>query len=186
MKTIPIAEMEKTAGVEPLEGRRQAKLLIHAEKNEEVARLPPAPNAQRPHKKQNKTKQNKKPTRLKRKSLNHLVKEHQKEHADILIIDAHLCEKLNPNSWPPETLHAGIRTTIPGITSKDNQRGLWLWKRLTSTIQQHPEHTSTPMAQLKTPQETEDVVLTSSAQANLHYLCQHLVGYCAQTTELKS
>ena len=59
--------------------------------------------------------------RLKRKNLNHLVKEQQKEHADILTTDAHLCEKLNPNSWPPETLHAEIRTTIPGITSKENQ-----------------------------------------------------------------
>ena len=33
----------------------------------------------------------------------------------------HTCEKLNPNSWPPETLHAEIRITIPGITSKENQ-----------------------------------------------------------------
>ena len=32
MKTTLVAEMEKTAGVEPLEGRRQAKLFIHAEK----------------------------------------------------------------------------------------------------------------------------------------------------------
>ena len=32
MKTTPIAETEKTGGVEPLEGRRQAKLFIHAEK----------------------------------------------------------------------------------------------------------------------------------------------------------
>ena len=83
IKTTPIAEMEKTAGVEPLEGRRQAKLLIHAEKNEEDARPPPAPKAQRPHK-----------NRSKRKSLNHLVKEQQKEHADILTTDGHLCEKL--------------------------------------------------------------------------------------------
>ena len=59
-------------------------------------------------------------------------------------------------------------------------------KPKSSTIQQHPGHTSTLMAQLKTPQETEDVVLTSSAQAHLHYLYQHLVEYCAQTTELKS
>ena len=58
---------------------------------------------------------------MKRKSLNHLVKEQQKEHADILTTDAHLCEKLNPNSWPPETLHAEIRTTIPGITVRENQ-----------------------------------------------------------------
>ena len=56
-------------------------------------------------------------------SLNHIVKEQQKEHADILTTDAHLCEKVNPNSWPPEILHAEseIRTTIPGITSKENQ-----------------------------------------------------------------
>ena len=64
--------------------------------------------------------------------------------------------------------------------------GLWLRKRLTGTIQQHPWHACTPNAQLKTPQETEDVVLTSRVQANLHSLRQHPVGYCAQTTELKS
>ena len=110
MKTTPIAEMEKTAGVEPLEGRRQTKLLIHAEK---IKRMPDHPLHQ---KLKDLTK-----NRLKRKSLNHPVKEQQKEHADILTTDAHLCEKLNPNSWPPVTLHAEIRTTIPGITTKENQ-----------------------------------------------------------------
>ena len=110
MKTTPIAEMEKTAGVEPLEGRRQAKLLIHAEK---MKRMPDHPLHQ---KLKDPTK-----NRLKWKSLNHLVKEQQKEHADILITNGHLCEKLISNSWPPETLHAEIRTTIPGITTKENQ-----------------------------------------------------------------
>ena len=62
-------------------------------KDQEDARPPPAPKAQRPHKK-----------RLKRKSLNHLIKEQQKEHADILTADAHLCKKLNPNSWWSEIL----------------------------------------------------------------------------------
>ena len=57
---------------------------------------------------------------MKRKSLNQLVKEQQKEHADILTTDAHLCETLNPNNWPPKTLYAEIRT-IPGVTSEDNQ-----------------------------------------------------------------
>ena len=69
--------------------------------------------------KSSKTPQKK--NRLKRKSLNHLVKEQQKEHADILTTDGHLCEKLISNSWPLETLHAEIRTTIPGITTKENQ-----------------------------------------------------------------
>ena len=114
MKTTPVAEMEKTAGVEPLEGRRHAYLLIHAEK---MKRMPDHPLNQ---KLKDPTHKNKK-KRLKRKSLNHLVKEQQKEHADILTTDAHLCEKLNPNSWLPETLYAEIRTTIPGITSKENQ-----------------------------------------------------------------
>ena len=57
MKTTPIAEMEKTAGVEPLEGMRQAKLLIHAEK---MKRMPDHPRHQKlkdPTKKQ-KQKQN--------------------------------------------------------------------------------------------------------------------------------
>ena len=40
MKTTPIAEMEKTARVEPLESRRQAKLLIHADK---MKRMPDHP-----------------------------------------------------------------------------------------------------------------------------------------------
>ena len=31
-KTTPLAEMEYTAGVEPLEDKRQAKFLIHAER----------------------------------------------------------------------------------------------------------------------------------------------------------
>ena len=55
MKTTPIAEMEKTAGVEPLEGRSQAKLLIHAEK---MKRMPDHPLHQKlkdPTKKQKKT-----------------------------------------------------------------------------------------------------------------------------------
>ena len=49
------------------------------------------------------------------------MREGRGEHADTLEADAGLCEKLDPNSWPPKTLHAEIRTTIPGITSKDNQ-----------------------------------------------------------------
>ena len=110
MKTTSIAGMEKTAGVEPLESRIQAKLLIHAEKMKTMPGHPCNKSLKPPQK-----------NRLKRKNLNHPIKEQQKEHADILTADAHLCEKLNPNSWPPETLPAEIRTTIPGITSKENQ-----------------------------------------------------------------
>ena len=52
-----------------------------------------------------------------------------------------------------------LRSGQPSLASPQRKTkmkfwGLWLWKRLTSTIQQHPGHTSTPMAQLKMPQET--------------------------------
>ena len=95
-------------------------------KDEDDTRPLNAPKAQRPHK-----------NRLKRKSRNHLVKEQQKEHADILTTYAHLCEKLNPNSWPPETLHGEIRTTIPGITSKENQSEAVLMALALEEIDKH-------------------------------------------------
>ena len=127
---------------------------------------------------------------MERKSLNHLVKEQQKEHADILTTDAHLCEKLNPNSWPPETLHAEIRTTIPGIISKENQSEAVLRALALEEIDKHYPVTSWTHiytdGSAENTTKTEDVVLTSSVKTNLHSLCQHLVGYCAQTTELKS
>ena len=143
-------------------------------KDEEDARPPPAPKAQRPHKKQIEQEKSQPPSKR-------------------------TCR--HPHNWCTPvwktTQTAGhqkpymLRSGQPFLASLQMKTrvkqfwGLWLWTRLTSTIQQHPGHTSMQMAQLKTSQETEDMVLTSSAQAN-HYLCQHLVGFCPQTTELKS
>ena len=110
MKSTPVAAMEQTAGIEPLESRRQTKILIHAEK---LKRLPDHPLH---NKLQDLTK-----NRLKRKSLNHLVKELQRENADIVTADPKFHERLTPSDWPPETVHAEVRTAIPGITSKEDQ-----------------------------------------------------------------
>ena len=107
MKSTPIAMMEKTAGVEPLESRRQAKLLTHTEK---MKMLPAYPLHNRL---QDLTK-----NRLKRKSSNHLVKQHQKRQTDILTDNPELCERLNPSIWPKKRLLGEIRTNIPGITEK--------------------------------------------------------------------
>ena len=79
------------------------------------ARSPPAPKAQRPHKKKKKKK-----TRLKRKRLNHLVKNSRKNmHTSLQLM--HTCVKTEPKQLATRNLHAEIRTTIPGITSKENQ-----------------------------------------------------------------
>ena len=107
MKSTPMAMMEKTAGVEPLECRRQAKRLIYAE---QMKRLPDHPLHTRL---QDLTK-----NRLKRKRLNHLVKQHRKRQTDILTDNPELCERLNPSTWPPKRFLGEIRTNIPGITEK--------------------------------------------------------------------
>ena len=114
MKSTPIAMMEKTPGAEPLESRRQAKLLTHDEK---MKRLPDHPLHSRL---QDLTK-----NRLKRKSMNHLVKQHQKRQTDILTDNIELCERLNPNTWTQKPLLGEIRTNIPGITVKKTPEYYW-------------------------------------------------------------
>ena len=73
MKTIPITEMEKTAEPVPLEGRREYKALAQSEKPK---RLP----SHTLHTKVDSLTKN----RLKRQSLNHIVKNLQKEMAEVL------------------------------------------------------------------------------------------------------
>ena len=117
--------MEKTAGVEPLESRRQAKLLTHAEK----MRLPDHPLHNRL---QDLTK-----NRLKRKSVNHLVKQHQKRQTDIPTHNPELCERLNPSTWPQKCLLGEIRTIIPGITVKKDQSNIELKTLTMEEIDKH-------------------------------------------------
>ncbi|KAK7108730.1 hypothetical protein V1264_016409 [Littorina saxatilis] len=172
--------MEKTVGVQPLESRQRSKLLAHAEK---MKRLPDHPL----HDKLKSLTKN----RLKRKSLNHLVKaEEQRMQADILTANIELYERLDPTNWLPKTLKAEVRTTIPGITVKEDQSDAVL-KALTmeEIDKRYPAArwtvTSLPTDQLKTPQETEDVAYSSRNQACPQSLCQHPEGDCAPTTRLK-
>ena len=64
--------------------------------------------------------------RLKRKILNHLVKQHQKRQTDILTDNPELCERLDPSTWPQKRLLGEIRTNIPGITVKKDQSNIEL------------------------------------------------------------
>ena len=73
MKTTPTNDMEKTADVEPLEIRRNTKVLLQGEK---MRRLTTHPL----HSRLGEGTKN----RLKRKSLNHLFKELRGPHEDIL------------------------------------------------------------------------------------------------------
>ena len=108
MKTTPISQMEKTATVQPLQDRRNEKLLIQGEK---FKRLQDHPL----HNKLNALTKN----RLKRQSPNHLLKQLQRQNMDIL--QTANSESICPKTWYPETPRFHIRTSIPGITSKQDQ-----------------------------------------------------------------
>ncbi|KAK7108155.1 hypothetical protein V1264_015944 [Littorina saxatilis] len=110
MKTTPITEMEKTASVQPLEARREEKLLIQGEKMKRLESHPLHDKLQALTK-----------NRLKRQSLNHQIKEQQRNNADILTPSPTQCEPLTSTDWTPQRLGAEIRTSIPGVTSKQNQ-----------------------------------------------------------------
>jgi len=109
LKSTPIATMQKTAGVEPLDARRNAKLLTHAEK---VKRMPDHPLHKRL---QDLTK-----NRLKRTSLNHVIKEQQRKHSDIIASRPEECELLT-NANTTCILKADVRTSIPGISTKADE-----------------------------------------------------------------
>ena len=92
MKSTPKATMQKTTGVEPLVSRRNAKLLTHGEN---VKRMSDHPLHKRV---QDLTK-----NRLKRTSLNHVLKEQQMKQSDILASRPEECEKLTHNRTKPKS-----------------------------------------------------------------------------------
>jgi len=127
MKTTPIREMEKTADLEPLEARREYKALAQAEK---AKRLPSHPL----HKKLQSLTKN----RLKRQSLNHVVKSLQKKTKDILEPGG---ETLQPELWVQRNLTPQIRLEVPGLGKKGAQSQA-LQKSLTQEMihERYPQH----------------------------------------------
>jgi len=110
MKTTPIREMEKTADLEPLETRRNYKILVQAEK---AKRMPTHPL----HQKLNKRTKN----RLKRQSLNHLTEKLENICPDVRDVDAANCEKLSTKTWTPRRLSPQINLDVPNLEGKGEQ-----------------------------------------------------------------
>ena len=105
-KTTPVHDMEKTANVEPLVGRRSLKILIQGEK---LGRLPSHPlhtNLAQPTK-----------NHLKRQSLNHQYKELSRTHQDIVDVPVEL---LTDPAWKPDReTDIQMFLSVPGIASKE-------------------------------------------------------------------
>jgi ribonuclease HI len=107
MKTTPIGELEKTADLQPLESRREYKALAQAEKSK---RLPSHPL----HDKLQKQTKN----RLKRRSLNHIVKDLQEEKSNCIATN---CEDLQPTKWTQRRHVPQIRCDVPDLEKKGTQ-----------------------------------------------------------------
>ena len=107
MGTTPFADMEKTTDIEPLENRRNTKILIHSEKMRRLAL----------HSRLSEKTRN----RLKRKNLNHLAKDLREPLSEILWPHNEPREQLAPERWQRLEQTPDIRTTIPGIAVKDAQ-----------------------------------------------------------------
>ena len=114
MKSTPIATMQKTAVVEPLDYRRNAELLTHGEK---VKWMPDHPLHKRPR---DLTK-----NRLKRTSLNHVLIEQQRKQSDILAPRPEECEMLTHNRTPL-VLKAEVKFSIPVISTKSSDSEAFL------------------------------------------------------------
>ena len=115
MKSTPISELEKTAEVQPLEDRRQEKILIQGEKLKRLQSHPLHQKLQAPTK-----------NRLKRQSLNHQVKAQQRKNTDLLQANPAQWEPLSSTDWSPEHLGFETRKTIPGVLSKNDQSDIVL------------------------------------------------------------
>ena len=124
-----IANLQKTAGVEPLDSRRNAKLLTHGEK---VKRMP----YHLLHKRLQDLTKNK----LKRISLNHVLNEQQRKQSDILAPRPEECEMLTHNRTPL-VLKAEVKFSIPGISAKSSDSEASLKNTDTSRVgQKLPSH----------------------------------------------
>lgn len=107
LKTTPVKEMEKTTNVEPLERRRNLKVIIQTEKSKRLTTHPIHKVIGKPTK-----------NRLKRCSLNHQGQKLTKQYADHLQTTRNPAPLVHP-SWKTSTgLKADIQMKVPGINSK--------------------------------------------------------------------
>ena len=142
------------------QGQETSQTSHPCRKDEEDARPPPAPKAQRPHKKQLEKEKSEPPSkrtaeRTCRHPYNWCTPVWKTEPKQLATRNP-TCWDQNNHSWH----HFKGKLKWSSFESSGSGRD---WQALSSSIL----NTHTPMAQLKTPQETEDAVLTSSSQANL-------------------
>ena len=111
--------------------------------------------------------------RLKRTSLNHVLKEQQRKQSDILVPRPEECEMLTHNRTPL-VLKAKVKFSIPGISTKSSDSETSLKTLILAELDKSYPATayirSSPTDQLFMLHEMEDVASTSDSQTSLPLL----------------
>lgn len=112
LKSTPIKVMEKTADIQPLERRRELKVLAQAEKMKRLTTHPLHDKLKHPPQ-----------NRLKRRSINHVTRDLQNQHLHILPVyaDDESVEKIEITDWSSLKQVFQLRKTVPGIELKGMQ-----------------------------------------------------------------
>ncbi|BFY98463.1 hypothetical protein BsWGS_01503 [Bradybaena similaris] len=116
MKSTPIQELERTTKIQPLEERRAERILMQSQKIIRLNTHPLHNKLQIPPK-----------NRLKRSSFNHLTRELQNQHKDILPSEQNEIEPLrNYEQHSSLGENISIHLEVPGIQIKHHQNPLTL------------------------------------------------------------
>ena len=210
MKTTPLDETKKTAEAEPLESRRQVKLLIHEEKIKRMSDHPctknlkilPPPPPHPPTQKPPTNKQTKRNKTTTTTTTTTTTKQTEKEKLEPSNKRTAERKCRHPYNWcTPLWKFKPKQLTTRNPTSWDQDNHPWHhiegkpewssfkgtgsgrdWQALSNGILD----THLPWWLSWRRHKKEDVMPTSSVQVSLQSPCQHPVGYCAQTIELKS
>jgi len=133
MKSTPIQELETITGLEPMEDRRDSKLLIQAAKFKRLPTHPMKDRLSQPTK-----------GRLKRGSFIHQARTLERRCQDILDHDPREIPRYLENPAWSEANFPLIRSVVPGVTKKDSQSSAEMRSHTLEHIQNsYPENSWT-------------------------------------------
>ena len=154
MRSTPIAAMEQATGLQPLEERREEKVIRQEDKMKRIPSHPLNRRLQEPTK-----------NKLKRKSINHISKSLRNRFPEVLIPNQPLEELKDYEEW--ETSEQNIRLDIPGIRSKEEHSKDALKALTLETLDQH--YPAEKWAHIYTDGSAEDAVRNGGGGIHLRF-----------------
>ena len=171
MRSTPIAAMEQATGLQPLEERREEKVIRQAEKMKRIPAHPLNRRLQEPTK-----------NRLKRKSINHISKSLRNRFPEVLLPNQPFEELKDYEEW--ETCEHNIRFEIPGIRSKEEHSKDALKALTLETLDQH--YPAEKWAHIYTDGSAEDAVRNGGGGIHMRFPNGTRISKAVPTGKLSS